>query len=1002
MDPVLSEPNVPVVSLTAAAPASTPPAKPPPLISDQLRRPGLVGLVSVLPLALLLWSGWYAYWIVGSELSPSDRGWTFFDGAVLLAVTAAAATIALRGLRTPRLLTTGETVATLLISITAMVLAVTFTNWVLPWSLPEWMISRDELLYRSFCLAMPGAFYALLLLASGPVRRGFGTEFGKAFAIVAGCLGGVFLLGYTLGQFARFLDFPEWVGISFAFLSVFGAGTLLSGAVIRLTLLSYTSVRRLPTHAQQGFMFLIAIAGPLGGLWLNHTIPFPADFQAGIVFILTAINGVLLLLPVVRSVVPHRLIWLAQCVMFPFSAYFFIVFLPWLPLAPFAMIIIGSGFLMLVPLVLGLVHGYRIVDGAREEIRDGQWWKPALLGLAATLVLPTAIGWSMWQDRQTLDEALDYIYAPDYRKDVTFPGDLHRLQNSLQHLRDMKHGVYLPFISPIYNAVVFHGLVLPDEKIDNLQHAFFGGAAIDKKAALLMRSGSAWADEEDRSGPGPGPLPPSDVVLSDVKVAAQSQGAVSTSRLTLFMKNDGVPNSEFVTSIHLPEGVYVSNYGLYIKDELVPARIVEKKTAMWVYEQISRVQHRDPGILVYKSRTDLELRVYPVAEGETRRVELELTHPNTAPLEVTIGDRTVELNPNAASSMAAAITACSTPTGSLAVATGAASFAIERTPYLHILVDCSQDTAYTAQTLADCLRQAEAAFPGVKMARVSAINYEARDIVSDLIPIAQLDAAAIQKALLPSRGSLLEDRFLKRGLLQAYDLMQQGAASALMRPQFVLISPQTQVALREGGLENFLRLAPDAHIIYAEHPGGAPQPEEMAGHNSVPYPQPGQVVLWQWADHFMASPATARTVAAFPAAAALPGAPLLYQAASHQFVPVPPTTALDATSRFGDGVRTWAAQDEASLNPALLQDGAANLIGLSKKTRILIPDSSYIAVESIAQWRAMEEKEKLKLQNKQVFELSEQPAAAPEPATWWLLLAGLALLGWRRRADSKG
>jgi len=96
-------------------------------------------------------------------------------------------------------------------------------------------------------------------------------------------------------------------------------------------------------------------------------------------------------------------------------------------------------------------------------------------------------------------------------------------------------------------------------------------------------------------------------------------------------------------------------------------------------------------------------------------------------------------------------------------------------------------------------------------------------------------------------------------------------------------------------------------------------------------------------------------------------------------------------------VETWAAQDEVMQNPSLIQDGASTLIGLSKRTRILIPDSSFIAVESMAQWRILEEKEKLKLKSNQAFEHEENSAAVPEPtATLMLVAVGLALL-WRNR-----
>ena len=759
MDPVTTAPVLPATASPTAKSVQVPapPAVKRPLISDSLRHPAWLWLASVAPLTLLFLSAQYSYSLVSSDFSPDERWASLGQAAALLALIAIPSAMALRGIRSARVLSPAEAGVTLLVSIAAMVLGLTFTCHTIPWEVPDWMVSRDELLYRAFCLAMPGAFYALLLLSSSPVRRSVRREFGKALLIGNGSVVGTFLFTYMAGRIDYGFQMPEWVGETLIFTLIFAGGSMLSASVIRITLLSYLGVRALPFHRQQGFMFLVAVVGPLCGLWLNAYIPFPNDFQAPVIYILSVANGLLLMLPVVRSIAWHRVIWLAQCVMFPFSAYFFVVFLPWLPASPFALIVIGAGFLILVPLVLGLVHGYRVIDGYREEIRDGKKWKPALAGLAAVLVLPTAIIGNMWQDRETLDQALDYVYAPDYRKDITFPGDLNRLQNSLQHLVDAKHGIYLPFLTPLYNQIVFHNLVLPDAKIERLQQTFFGTAPTTK-ASFMLRSAledEPWQPNVIRPNPA--------AVLDDCQVASTAQGAVTTSRLTLVMRNPDDTQSEYVTTIKLPEGVYVSDFGLYMNNDLVPARIVEKKTAMWVYEKISVVENRDPGMLIYKSRNELELHVFPFAAGETRRAVIELVHANTGPLSVSIGDRIVALTGGFAPP-SAVITSCATPSGSMALAEGnLAGFELQRKPYLHVLIDCSKGSSYTADSLSASLREAEAAFPDAATATITAINYEARDIVPGLTPVAQLDAGAIQKDLLPSRGGLLEDRFLKRG-----------------------------------------------------------------------------------------------------------------------------------------------------------------------------------------------------------------------------------------------
>jgi hypothetical protein len=994
MDPVTTRP-VDFTSAPSFQPVEVPPVSPPrALISDEIRRSGWVWLSHVVPMTLLLLSGQYTYSIISGDMNNAERWYSVAQAAGLLAFVMISAAIALRGQATRKLVSNGQCAALLVMSLGTMAISITFTAYTIPFDLPEWIAQRDELLSRAFCLAMPGAFYPLLLLSSFPPRRSGIAEFFIAFAGGVIAVAFTWILGYLMDSLLVLLHyhFPDWLGLIFLGAVLFGAGTLVTAAITRMTLLAYTSIRGLKTHQQQGFMFLVAIAAPLGGLWLNRNIPFPVDFQAPVIYTLALINGGLLMLPVVHSVFWHRAIWLAQCVLFPFSAYFFIVFLPWMPLSPFAMIACGAGFLMLAPIVLGLAHGYRVVDGCREEIRDGAWWKPALAGIAAACILPAMMVWNMWQDRQSLDEAIDYIYSPDYRNDIAFKGDLDRLQNSLQHLRDIKHGIYLPFITPLYNTIVFHGLVLPDAKIENLQKSFFGPGQVQQASAMFSTT-SRWGGD---TAPWPGIVPPTSAVLSDVQVTTEPQQSAAVSHVTVVMHNPSTAQSEFVAPIRIPEGDYVSNFGLFIGEKLVPGRVAEKKTAMWVYEKISRVQRRDPGLLIYKNRTELELRVFPFDANETRRVQIDIVHPSGTPDSITIGDKIVVLDP-AAHPQSTSISACRTPSGSVAVASGTdlASYAVHRRPYLHVLIDCSKGAAYSAASLDESLRQARQAYPDAEVARVTAVNYEARDVVSNLIPVAQLNAAAIQKSLLASRGGFLEDRFLKRGLLQAYDLVQKGAPDALLRPQFVVISSHSQDALREGGLDDFLRLAPDSRIICTQNPDAPTQHQETVMGNQAATPATANdVILWKWADHYAVTLAGNRAAATFAGDVGTNTFPALYQPASGQFASVP-SEQIPSPSLYADGVRTWAAQDEATLNPSLVQDGVAALIGLSKQTRILVPDSSYIAVETSSQARILEEKEKAKIHNNQVFEF-EEPTATPEPATWLLLIVGAGALYFRK------
>jgi hypothetical protein len=129
------------------------------------------------------------------------------------------------------------------------------------------------------------------------------------------------------------------------------------------------------------------------------------------------------------------------------------------------------------------------------------------------------------------------------------------------------------------------------------------------------------------------------------------------------------------------------------------------------------------------------------------------------------------------------------------------------------------------------------------------------------------------------------------------------------------------------------------------------------------------------------------------------GAASAFDSAKQAWTPLP-AERLGANEAYSKGLAVWEQSRARQLNPSLGKDGAKALIAKSRSANVMVPESSFIVVESAAQWKMLSEKEKQKLSANQALEME----AVPEPTTAVLLGLGAAWgLGRRwRRAPGTG
>ena len=76
----------------------------------------------------------------------------------------------------------------------------------------------------------------------------------------------------------------------------------------------------------------------------------------------------------------------------------------------------------------------------------------------------------------------------------------------------------------------------------------------------------------------------------------------------------------------LPENAIVFDSWLWVGEDIVRAEIMDKWTASEIYEDIVR-RRRDPSILFKRGNNNYELRIYPMAASDTRKVKLSYLVP---------------------------------------------------------------------------------------------------------------------------------------------------------------------------------------------------------------------------------------------------------------------------------------------------------------------------------------------------------------------------------------
>jgi hypothetical protein len=979
-----------------AVPVEPRPVLPPaPLLPPLLLSPASFLWLWVLPIAVLLALNFQGYWVVEGNMTDTQRemaihlGWCGVGN--LLAGLACYVFARLR----PELSVTHPAwgIPALVVQVATLSVAVWYVDDLLPRSVTAWIYPSQRYLFNQFAFGMLPLFLGILRIACARVKGGTGRAIALNVALAAGAPFALYLLFNTITAVDSRAPGSAWIG--FVLVSGFILGGLLM--FIGLTRALVIGFRALPLGSPAVRLALVAgvaLVLPLAGLWLNRSIDFPVDFQAWETYALTVANAAVLLLASWYRETRPRLNWHLLCATFPFALYFFIVFLPYTPLSILAILALGAGVLVLAPTILFVLHLHLLHEAWRQVSGRSARARLVAGGLICSLLLPGFFVGRALADRAALTAALDHAYAPTVPAgDITYGASLINLRRALESHRAYKNGIYYPLLSDFYAWVVFDNLVLPDDKLAHLEKLFFGSAGSNQSIDPVRnrRYDDSGVRERSRMPRTRAPVPRT-VSLERLAVrVAPAAGSASVVTASLTLHNPGPAAAEFQQAVPLPDGVFVTGFRLQVGSEMVPGRIFEKKTALWVYTMIRDSERRDPGLLFYNSPTELELKVFPVNSGKTTTVEIDFLVPGVVD-EIDLAQQAGSVEGLSAGLENAVHQPVALRDGHgewlVSGIDAAALPAVEREPYLHVIIDRSADNGFDG-SLADVMETLRRSYPTARFGRVTLANHDVTDVIRELTPLDRLGAgdAAQWRRTMPKEGSLALDLTLAHAIRLHRDADLDRASvfgQVPPRPVFVIVSRQAVARELELKLtEAWANLLPGLEIVEwgADKSSRAHRVDPP---RSVPLLRLGASRRPQLAGHWM------------DFAAAGPAERLHYWSpARGEWEPVSGVQAVDVGAPWGQAASLQLLQQAHSRNPGGSGIDLADLVRASRESGVLLPTSSYIVVENAAQWKMLELSERQKLGQNVALEFRETPAP---PAVWVGLAFGLWLV-WRRRGQ---
>jgi len=832
----------------------------------------------------------------------------------------------------------------------------------IPWSVPQWMLP-ESLDHLTFAMLMPMLVYSMLQVViwySKTFKRADGRQSLLLIVLIPLSLYLFFQVVVPL-----FGDLPYEYREHF-FVMFFVGATVLFFFFLMHFVYQYLMKKTISQDVAYSLRALVGVVFPVLGLALNYSIGGGSsiggvfgDFSSPWFLTLAFANGLFLMLPNFEDPKLRLFRFAGRVALFPYILYFMLVFLPYLPLGLAAVIIFGLGFLMLTPLILTIMQS---VDIVRDWRFLKEYFNSVLIAITALvmfLIIPATITISYCQDRSNLHSALRYVYD-DASDDRVI--DIEALESTINAIAQHKRGSRrsdifnssLPYLTSYYNWIVMDNMTLSLTKLNKLKSIFLGTDHNTQQSRPRENNRSESVQ----------------ISNSNVNTAYDPQLDHYKTWVDLELTNTQSRNfQEYMTTIDLPAGAWISDYYLYVGDRKEMGILTDRKSANWVYDRI-RNTNRDPGLLSYRSDGMINFKVFPFAANEVRRTGFEIIHKET--FDLNLDSLLLEIGEEGVSNLNTVIVESGCAVYVSAEAKSKLDL-VERKPYFHFIIDKSVHSTLELSQVSSYISELGQTYPQyLANAKISTVNYKSTTYDLDANWKASITGT-------PNEGGFGLGREIKRIITNSF-----GAAGDSY-PMIVVLGHAAHAVMDYDCLD--LGFAYPEHPYYHTYSGG----NDMRSYALNSYSTKPVLGL---------TTMTTVPVRAWPnnsnPKVYLPNDDKSSIGIIGTNIPLGDidTSWRSGLAIIGEYMAQKVRKDKSSRDWLDVVHG-------SFESRILTPFTAYIVVETEAQKVVLLRKQKQVLAGNQNLDLGDDVTSMSEPSFWILLILLLCFLIWKRGRDNR-